>query len=465
MLRTKQEKNMSTMTSKFLQGNYAPWHKEGDFNNIVSIIGKIPPELNGVLYRNGPNPQFPDHTKHWFEGDGMLHSFFIQDGQVSYRNRWIQTERFKLERQMGRSISSSFNDTQSFQKDIPYNTANTNIIQHAGKLIALQETSCPIEIHPTKLNTLGNWDFYKQVPQMSAHPHFDYHSGEMHTHAYLPGTNNIIYYVLNRDGMVIKTETIHAPYSSFMHDFFITKDYVLFPVLPLTFCNKRMQQGKPFIMWEPEKGAHMGIMPRDGSMENITWLSLEAFHAFHFMNAYQDGDIIILDGIRSERAHFFPDAHGTMGSPAEALPQLTRWTFNLSKQKALETIIDSIPAEFPRFDERFTGLPYRHGFAAACMQSKVEFDAIIHYDLSNKSHTIREFGLDNTPSEPIFVPRHCNSAEGDGFILTIVYNKQKDTSDIYILDAMNINKEPLAIVQLPHRVPNGFHGNWYNNPE
>ncbi len=315
------------------------------------------------------------------------------------------------------------------------------------------------------LDTLGEWDYREQVPQMSAHPHFDFHTGEMHSYAYSPGTNNIIYYIFNRDGIVSKTETIHAPYSSFMHDFFMTKEYVLFPVLPLTFSIERKQQGKSMIMWEPEKGSHIGIMPRNGHAKDMIWFSLESFHAFHFMNAYQNGDTIILDGMKSERAHLFPDANGQIASVSEFPSQLTRWIFNLKQKRVFTKKLDSLPAEFPRFDERFTGLPYRHGFAIACVQAKdLQFDAIVHYDLTTQSQTIREFGLGNTPSEPVFVPRHLNGEEGDGFILTIIYNRQKDTSDIYILDAMNISKEPLAIVQLPHRIPNGFHGNWYNNP-
>lgn len=453
-----------TTSNIFLQGNYAPWNQEDDFTNIDSVIGKIPHELNGVFYRNGPNPQFPSDNKHWFEGDGMLHAFFIRDGQLNYRNRWIQTERFKLERRLGAALMRSFNDAESIEKDIPHNTANTNVIQHAGKLFALEETSCPIEIRPENLDTLGDWNHRSEVPQMSAHPHFDFDTGEMHSYAYSPGTNDVTYYIFNRDGVVTKAETIQAPYSSFMHDFFITKDYVIFPVLPLTFNFERMQQGKSLIIWEPEKGAHIGIMPRHGTEKDILWFSLESFHAFHFMNAYQDDDTIILDGMKSERAHLFPDMNGKMASISESPPQLTRWIFNLKQKRASTIKLDSLPAEFPRFDERFTGLPYRHGFAAACVQSNdLEFDALIHYDLRAKSQTIREFGLGNTPGEPIFVPRHLNSDEGDGFILTIVYNKEKDTSHIYILDAMNINKEPLAVVQLPHRIPNGFHGNWYNN--
>lgn len=90
---------MKDSINYFLQDNYAPLQKENYFENITSIIGEIPKELNGVLYRNGPNPQFPDSNKHWIEGDGMLHMFSIRNGKISYRNRWIMTEVFKLERQ------------------------------------------------------------------------------------------------------------------------------------------------------------------------------------------------------------------------------------------------------------------------------------------------------------------------------------------------------------------------------
>ena len=131
----------------------------------------------------------------------------------------------------------------------------------------------------------------------------------------------------------------------------------------------------------------------------------------------------------------------------------------------IEHQIDSTYAEFPRIDERFTGLAYRHGFASAKLESKISnfgFDAIIHYDLKNNSQTIRNFAPGSMVSEPVFVPKQTNSPEGEGFILTIAYVPERDSSDLYILDAMNINKEPLAVVQLPQRIPNGFHGNWYD---
>lgn len=455
----------TNIKNKFLQGNYAPWTKEGNFDNLVIISGEIPKELNGVLYRNGPNPQFIDDHRHWFEGDGMLHAFFINNGQISYRNRWIETERFKLEQQAGKALFRSFSYMSDISvKEISHNTANTNIIFYAGKLLALQEGAYPTEINPINLSTIGKWDYQGQVPQMSAHPHFDLTTKEMHGYAYTPGSKEIVYYVFSPDGKVIKSEKLDTPFSSFMHDFFITKDYVLFPVLPLTFSMERIQQGKPMLMWEPDRGAYIGIMRRTGNAKDIIWLKTDPFYAFHYMNAYQDDNQIILDGMKSERAHLFPDIKGKIPAIAECPPRLTRFTLDIKQRKVTQNQIDSIAAEFPRFDERFTGLPYRHGFVAASINPKSkdsEFDSIIHYDHKNKSQTNREFGVGNMPNEPIFVPKNKDSEEGEGFILSIVYEAQRDTSDLYILDAMNIDKEPLAVIQLPHRIPNGFHGNWY----
>jgi len=225
-------KTMKAKTSTpFLQGNFAPWPTEGDFENIAVVKGEVPKELSGALYRNGPNPQFPVDNMHWFEGDGMLHAFYINNGKISYRNRWVRTDRFNLERNAGKSLFGTMMDPSSIDPsviDVSRNPANTNIIQHAGKLFALLETASPIEINPLNLDTLSKWDANGKVSHMSAHPHFDHKTGEMHNYAYKAGSTEVIYYVFNREGVVTRAETIHAPFSSFLHDFFITEDYVLF---------------------------------------------------------------------------------------------------------------------------------------------------------------------------------------------------------------------------------------------
>lgn len=452
--------------NKFLQANYAPIFEENDIEEIRNISGEIPAELNGILYRNGPNPQFPNENQHWFKGDGMLHQFIIGNSKVSYRNRWVLTERFKMEREAGEALFGNLGSVKSERYDlskVPHNTANTNIILHGNKLLALQETSCPIEINARDLSTLGQWNYEGKVPQMSAHPHFDYESGEMHNFAHTPGSSEIIYYIFDKNNQVIKAETITGPFSCFMHDFFITKHYAIFLFLPLTINLERAKQGSSVVMWEPEFGSHIAIMPRHGRANDITWFNSDAFHAYHYMNAYEEDNRIILDGMKSMQAGLFPDKTGKVPSDEQCTPKLTRWFFDLQRQQVAELQLDCLPAEFPRFDERFTGTSYQHGFVTANIRPKQsEYEALIHYDLKTGSQKVCDFGHNNIPSEPVFVPRNSVSSEGDGFILTVVYQADKNISDLYILDAMNIDKKPLAIVHLPLRVPHGFHGNWYD---
>ncbi len=451
----------------FLQANFGPWSEEGCYADLRVISGKIPVELNGVLYRNGPNPQFPENDKHWFQGDGMIHAISLHGGKADYQNRWVRTDRFKLERQVGRPLFGNFmnpNNCDPLAKEISGNTANTHIISHGGRLLALQETTYPTEINPHNLHTLGEYNYAGQVPAMSAHPHFDRATGEMLSYNYTPFSNAVSFYVFDKNGRVTTTQTIQVPFSSLLHDFAITTNHVIFPILPLTFNMERAYQGKPVLMWEPEQGSHFGIMPRNGAAEDLIWFELEPFYVYHFMNAYEDKGCIILDGMRAPKSGLFPDDSGVIIPSTESESRLTRWVFNLRQRSVSEFQLDDTVAEFPRFDERFTGVAYRHGFAVGSIEEQSRrLDipcALVHYDLQAETTTIRRLGAGNTPSEPVFVPKHMSSKEGEGYLLSVIYDAAKDSSVLLVLDALHIDQDPIAIVELPHRIPNGFHGSW-----
>ena len=53
-----------------------------------------------------------------------------------------------------------------------------------------------------------------------------------------------------------------------------------------------------------------------------------------------------------------------------------------------------------------------------------------------------------------------DAAEGDGWVLTLRYDREQDRSDFVVLDANDFGGEPAAVVQLPRRVPIGLHGSW-----
>ncbi len=448
----------------FLQGNYAPWPMEGEIHDLV-VKGAIPPELNGTLYRNGPNPQFaPRGRYHWFDGDGMIHALTLSEGRAHYRNRWVRTERFTLERQHGEALFAGLSDlsnTDERAQGVFPNAANTNIIFHAGRLFALWEGGPPYELDPSTLDTIGLYDFNGKLQSaMTAHPKVDPETGELLFFGYGPFPPYVRYAVASADGAMTRSEEIHVPVPTMMHDFIVTQEHVIFLCFPATLRPENLTSGSP-IRWEPELGTRIGVMPRDGGSTDIVWFETGPCFVFHAMNAYTQGNTVIADVCQFRSPPLF---HIDEENQQTNIPVLTRWSLDLASHSITMEQRDDQFSEFPRLDERYAGLPYRRGYAAgqggASPLSDGPFNTVVQYDHASGQSHIHAFSPNNYSSEPIFVPRSAQSAEGEGFLLVDVYRKEENRSDVVILDAENLANEPLATVQLPHRVPYGFHGNW-----
>jgi len=451
----------------FLRGNYAPWPMECDAHDLV-VQGEIPRELNGTLYRNGPNPQFAPRSRyHWFDGDGMIHAFSLSEGRARYRNRWVRTAKFELERRHGESLFgglASMTDSDERAMSTVPNAANTNIVFHAGRLLALWEAGLPHALDPQTLATLGAHDFAGKLgAAMTAHPKLDPESGEMLFFGYSPFPPFLTYHVVDREGALVRSEPIDVPVATMMHDFIVTREHVIFLVCPATFRAENMMTGGSPIRWEPELGTRIAVMPRNGGNADVVWFETDACYVFHPMNAYTVGRRIVADVARYPRVPLFDGEEAVDGLQDASSAKLVRWTLDLDAGKVREQALDEMPIEFPRLDERHAGLPYTHGYAAGRIgppQPDGIFNALVHYDLERGARRVRDFGPHGFPMEPVFVPRKPDAPEGDGFLLALVYRADENRSDLVILDAAAIESGPLATVQLPHRVPYGFHGNW-----
>ncbi|MGY3408631.1 carotenoid cleavage dioxygenase-like enzyme [Bradyrhizobium sp. GM5.1] len=276
---------------------------------FLKIIGELPRELNGTLYRNGPNPQFDSPGAHWFVGDGMLHTFHLENGRASHRNRWVRTPKWLAEHDAGRALFGGFGRKLP---DAPQDltdggVANTNIIFHAGKLLALEEAHLPTEIDPGTLATRGYHNYHGRVAgSFTAHPKIDPVTGELVFFGYNaagPLTPALSYGSIDASGKATRFERFEAPYASMVHDFIVTENHVLFPILPITGSMERAISGRPPYAWEPDKGAYVGVIKRKGSAKDIVWFRAEACYVFHVMNAWEDGDRIIADVMQFEEAH------------------------------------------------------------------------------------------------------------------------------------------------------------------
>jgi carotenoid cleavage dioxygenase len=462
-----------------LQGNFAPVMGECDAPDLVVVEGELPRELNGTLYRNGPNPMFPPlgDQHHWFLGEGMVHAIHVEDGRASYRNRWVQTEQFAVQRKAGRRlIDTGFGGAPLPEAEgIKRNVANTNIVWHGGKLLAIDEGNQPVAMDGDTLETKGSWTFEgKYEGPMTAHPKFDPKTGEMLFFGYMakgPGTPDISYTVVDAGGKVTRSEMFEAPYASMVHDFITTDEHVIFPIFPATIDVVRIMRGGPTIAWDPETPTKIGIMARDASVDTIRWFTGDSCYVYHPMNAYTSHEggrtRIIADVMKYNRVPLFPNADGS--KPAlqmiEDEGQLVRWTFDLdgNSDTYKEEKLSDLGGEFPRLDERFTGNAYRHGFYAALTGAPGAgrpFDTLVHADLMKGTRRMYKPGPGTYVMEPVFVPRKDSAGEGDGWLVSLNYDSARNLSDFIVLDTDDISKGPVARVELPTRVPFGFHGNW-----
>jgi carotenoid cleavage dioxygenase len=237
---------------------------------------------------------------------------------------------------------------------------------------------------------------------------------------------------------------------------------VLFPVLPLTASLQRAMSGGPAFAWEPQKGSHVGVMRRDGDVSSIRWFNTEACYVFHPLNAWEEGDRLFCDVMRYDVAPLFPNADGSPGAKAAA--QLVRWTFDLAgaSDAIRQEVLDDLDGEFPRVDPRVETLKHRHGWYAAdpSGQAGVRLNAIAHRDFATGRRQVFELPPGDATSEPVFTPRAPDAAEGDGWITAVLYRAAEDRSDFAVFDAQDVAKGPIALAEMPRRVPFGFHGNW-----
>lgn len=466
-----------TFHSHFLTGNFAPVRGEHDFTDLP-VAGALPATLAGALYRVGPNPQFDprDDSYHWFAGDGMVHAFRLEGGKAAYRNRWMRTPKWRLENRAGKALFGTFGNPATSDPAVighSTGTANTNIVSHGGRLFALEESHQPFEFDPLTLESKGYRDFGGVVSsRFTAHPKADPKTGELHFFAYSaggPGTTEMQYGVLDGECRVTRLETFHAPYASMVHDFAATAGHVLFPVMPLTSSMERVMRGKPMFAWEADRAVHIGILPKGADISAMRWLDTDACHVFHFMNAWEeDGKISVL-AMEAEMAPGMPCADGRPGDPAKSAARLARWTIDLGSPpgKIERTIIDDVPAEFPMIDERYAGRRNRYGWTVCHADGKTRNEAentlygtLTCHDFATGRRQRFSLPGGDVLSEPVFAPRHAAAGEGDGWIMATAWRQAEQRSDLLVFDATDIEAGPIAAVQLPGRIPFGFHGAW-----
>ena len=454
-----------------LDGNNGPIHQEDVFTDL-QVIGKVPTDLNGLYVRNGPNAYYPpDWRYHAYDGDGMLHAVRFENGQVTYRNRWVQTAALQEEQAAGHALWRGLKEP--WRKDRPdepqKNTANTDVKYHAGRLISMwYRSGMPYAVDPDTLETLGKADFDGAVSRISAHSRPDEHTGELLFFDYSLQAPFMQYGVIGPDRQLKHKIDVDLPGPSLPHDMAITEHYTILHDFPLRPDPEALQAGRYKVRFDATQPSRFGVLPRYGQAHEIRWFLAKPTYMLHVVNAWEEGDEVVMVGT-PYRLH--EDENGQPdGRRLEKTIHLRQrdfmlyeWRFNLVTGKTHERVIDDVlNTEFPVINSLYQGRKNRYSYNIIFPlggKEEPRFPGLVKYDLSTGGYLAYSAGPKYFYNEPGFAPRDNAQSEDDGYLVVPVWNPDEQRSEIQVFDCKGarIAEGPVARILLPRRMPHGFH--------
>jgi len=436
-----------TSDTWWLNNHFAPVDGEFESTDLV-VRGTIPEALNGTWVRNGPNPPNGESI-HWFDGDGMVHGLRLRGGEADwYGRKYLQTPFTAPDADPAALAVPGREITRS----------NVSFVQHGGRLLSLGEVGFPYEVDPADLSTVGPYDFDGALQTaMTAHPKIDPATGEMYFFGYDFREPYLTYHVADASGLLTRSVPIGLANAPMMHDFAITTESVIFMDLGIRFD---LAAGISFpFLFDRDFPCRIGVMPRDSTTDAVRWFDVDSSFVFHTVNAHQSGQIVTLDAIR------YPELWTE--SPTEefspAVPY--RYEIDLKSGSVTEGPLDDRWVEFPMIDrDRMTGRQHSISWTADIgpTTEAPRASTIVQHRADGSSDSAASYMLpdNDVAGEPMFVADPDGSAEGDGWIFLAVYRSESHRSDVVILDARDVAGGPVASIELPVRVPEGFHAAW-----
>ena len=472
-----------------LAGSNVPCRLEGEIGDLI-VRGEIPKAIDGTFYRVMCDPFVPpDPNNVPIDGDGNVSALRIHDGRCDFKTRYVETERYKLERKANKALFGLYQNPFTHHPCVRAavdSTANTNLVMWADKLLALKEVALPYAMDPNTLETLCYDPFGDQIKAktFSAHPKVDPFTNELVVFGYEAkglGTKDIVIYALDKNGKKRDEQWIQSPWCAFTHDCIITPGWIVLVLWPFEANVARMKAGKHHWAWDYNLPVTFIACPRRKSTKLPEGWKEGEYRVYHWQNCmpihtaggWEAGDDKIY--FESSRVHdnafpFFPPDDGRM-PPPETKADYIRWEIDLNKPTGTKVpdplVVLDVPSEFPRLDERFMTTEYEYVFLDVFIPNQSDGSRNIFHGLnglamhSNKTGETRWFyaGDDSLVQEPIFVPRTKDAPEGDGWIIAMVERVGVSRNDIVVIDTKHF-ETPIAIIQLPLHVKAQIHGHW-----
>lgn len=441
----------------------------------LAVEGDLPADLHGTLRYSGPGlfSLYGRPYRHWFDGDGAMTALRFDGGRAEGAVRVVMSRELREERAAGRALySTGATPAPQWWRRLGLhfkNVANTKPMVWNERLFALYEAGLPTELDAATLLTRGETDLdgalhgylcahFHDVPARQAMYNFSIERGRR---------NTLNVYEFPHGGRAVrKLASIVLPFGSgtMLHDFIATERHLVFFIPPVRLRIAPVLLGLKapleVLQWRPALGTTVLVVPLD-EPQRFRRFEVDAFFQYHFLNAYERGDEIVVDFVLVEdfeyafnkhRADRRVDGHPTQG-------RLHRAVVNVARERVDLQRLWEQPCEFPQVAPDRQGCTHRYGFLLASRDGEPQ-TMVAKLDLQGQGSQTIEVGPMQFPSEAVFVPREGAHDEDDGYLLTLVYDAQADRSGAFVYDARDLARGALAKAWFGHMIPRPLHGTW-----
>ncbi|WP_417482413.1 carotenoid oxygenase family protein [Maricaulis sp.] len=465
----------------YMSGAWTPNFDEYDADKM-EVIGEIPTDIDGVYVRNTENPVHGSiGLYHPFDGDGMIHAISFRDGQAAYHNRFVRTKAFMAEAEAGKALWAGIAEDPKLSTRPGWgahgsvkDSSSTDVVVHAGKILStFYQCGDGYRLDPYTLEQFGT-ESWVPLDGISAHPKVDEETGELLFFNYSTHAPYMHYGVVGPDNKLKHYIPIPLPGPRLPHDMAFSKNFSIFADLPLFWDPVALENGRHAARFHRDMPTRFAIVPRYGSPDQIKWFEADPTYVLHWMNAYEEGDEVILDGYFQEQPvpnplevnHPDPRMGHLMAFIDENSfkPKLHRWRFNMKTGACTEGHLDDRILEFGSFNQERAGTRTRYAYSTTTKPGWFLFTGAVKHDYETGQSQSLSFGEGRFGSEAPFAPRIGAVDEDDGYLVSFITDMNEDRSECVLIDCKNFEAGPVCRIILPHRISSGTHATWADGP-
>lgn len=457
----------------YLNGAWTPQHEEVTATALQVIEGAIPTDIDGVYLRNTENQLHqPLGRYHPFDGDGMIHQIDFHGGTASYRNRWVQTRCFQAEQEAEGSLWGGLMDGKGVSVRPGFgahgrlkDSSSTDVIVHAGKAIStFYQCGEGYVLDPETLEQSGIAPWVP-LDGISAHPKVDDRTGELMFFNYSKCAPFMHYGVVGPNGKLALYQPVPLPGPRLPHDMVFSEHWSILNDLPVFWDPELLKRDVHATRLHEGLPARFALVPRHGGEPR--WFEAAPTYVLHFLNAYEEGDEVIVDGYFQENPTPEPlenaDGYGHLMAFVDEhsfRPKLHRWRFNLADGTTREDHLDERLLEFGTINQKFAGHPYRYAYSTTTKPGWFLFTGFVKHDLVTGESSSVQLAAGRYASEAPFAPRIGAVDEDDGYLVSFIIDENCGTSECILIDCKNFAAGPVCRIALPHKISSGTHAHW-----